>query len=111
MQQTLKTARKIFCLFWSAAIVFTVAPTTASATTPLPVPLSYRALSGLCLLEEKAAIDGVSGAYPIGMVVVTKLGTWKCIEAVMQQSPLTIAGIWVVVPNRPYTIRSGAQEK
>ena len=65
------------------------------ATSPLPVPWSYPALDGLCLLEAAAAADGIQSAYPIGATVVSKYGKWVCTKVIARQSPVVTAGIWV----------------
>ncbi len=50
-----------------AAMVVVASFTAAAlAMSPTPVPWGYPALDALCLLQEAAAVDGVSGAYPIG---------------------------------------------
>ncbi len=68
----------------------------ALAISPAPVSWGYPALDGLCLLQEPAAVDGVSGAYPIGSTVETKFGSqWTCTKAVVSQSPLRTGGVWV----------------
>lgn len=66
----------------------------AVAMSPTPMPWSYPALDGLCLLQEAAAVDGVSGAYPIGSTTDTKFGKWTCTKVVVSQSPVKIGGVW-----------------
>lgn len=68
------------------------------ATSPEPVAWSYPALRGLCYLEASVAADGVSAAYPIGQVALTKSGAkWVCTEAVVRQEPAAYAGVWIKV--------------
>lgn len=68
---------------------------TALAMSPTPVTWGYPALDSLCLLQEAAAVDGVSGAFPIGTTVETKSGAWTCTRVVVNQSPLRTGGVWV----------------
>lgn len=79
-----------------ATAVFVVAISAAAvAMSPTPVPWGYPALDGLCLLQESAAVDGVSGAYPVGSTAETKFGKWTCTKVVVSQSPVKTGGVWV----------------
>lgn len=79
------------------ASMVVVASLTAGALAMSPTPLTwgYPALDGLCLLQETAAVDGVSGAYPIGSTADTKFGKWTCTQVVVSQSPVKTGGVWV----------------
>lgn len=66
-----------------------------SAMAPVPVPWSYRAMRGMCELEEGAALDGVHAAYPIGQRVRTKFGWWVCVEVIAQQAQAAKGGAWI----------------
>lgn len=63
--------------------------------SPTPVVWSYPALDALCMLQDTAAVDGVSGAYPIGSKVQTKAGTWTCTKVIVSQAPVHTGGVWV----------------
>lgn len=67
----------------------------ALAMSPSSVPWSYPALDAFCLLQETAAVDGVTGAYPIGATAKTKFGKWTCTKVVVNQSPVKTGGVWV----------------
>lgn len=76
------------------AVVFGLVCGTALAMSPMRIDFDYPPLADLCLLQEQAAIDGVSASYPIGSVVRTKFGTWTCTKVVAHQSPVVTAGVW-----------------
>lgn len=67
----------------------------APAMSPTPVPWGYPALDALCVLQETAAVDGVTAAYPIGAIVETKFGQWTCTKVVVSQFPVKTGGVWV----------------
>ena len=79
-----------------AALLIVASLTTAAlAMSPTPVPWSYPALAGFCLLQGTAAVDGVSSAVPFGTTVETKFGKWTCTKVVVNQSPVATGGVWV----------------
>ena len=80
---------------FAAMVVVASLTAAALAMSPTPVPWGYPALDALCLLQEAAAVDGVSGAYPIGSTAETKFGKWTCTRVVVSQSPMKTGGVWV----------------